>query len=298
MFSRKTSDTLITLSLTEAAFILVFAVLLLLGSKLIFIAQSEQECKVELNACSQQRDVCESDVKACKSQLAKVTAKPDDIVTSLVNAEKLNLENQELKAKLDEAARKAAASKYLEDKKLPEPARMHAALELLEGFEKEKGLSIPGEVARKEGEEAARAAKDLQNCRGQLKNCTSKLGPRGYGLPPCWTDPPTGQIQYIYDVELRNDGVTAKAVWPAERQQDAQALQGALELPGYGVMRLEDFQARTQGIFQAGRKANPECRHYVKLYRSPALKDIDLFNRLRLGVEDYFYKLDLTKTGS
>lgn len=297
MYSRKTSDNLITLSLTEAAFILVFAVLLLIGSKLLLVVQDEQKCASTLSQCAIERRACQGESAACKSLLAKVVAKPDDILTTLVDQERLRLENAELKTKVEAALRELDGLIYLQEKLPKDPARLHTALELLTGFEAEKGASLDGEGARKRGEEAARASKDLQNCRGQLKNCTAKLGPRGYGHPPCWTDS-SGGIQYIFDVELRTDGVAVTARWPAERGEDARALAGAVELGSGAVMRLEEFRARTASIFAASRAATPECRHYVRLLRSPALKDIDLFNRLRLGVEDHFYKLDLTKSGS
>jgi hypothetical protein len=295
--SRKTTDNLITLSLTEVAFILVFAVLLLLGSKLILVVQGEVHCRAELDQCASERETCQADNAACKSQLAKVTAKPDEVITSLVNEEKLRLENADLKSKLDAATKDLNAAKFFQTQPPKDPARTHAALELLAGFEKERGESLDAASARKQGEDAAKAAKGLQNCLGQLKNCTTKLGPRGYGHPPCWTDT-GGQIQYLFNAALRNDGVAVSAGWPPEREQDAIALAGAIDLTKAGVIGLDEFQARTNGIFQASRSATPECRHYVRLTRSPALKDIDLFNRLRLGVEDHFYKLDLTSMGN
>jgi len=297
VFSRKTTDNLITLSLTEVAFILVFAVLLLLGSKLIIVVQGEVHCRAELNQCAAERESCQADSAACKSKLAKVTAKPDEVITSLVNEEKLRLENADLKSKLDAATRDLDAVKFFQTQPPKDPARMHAALELLTGFEKERGESLDPATAKKQGEEAAKAAKGLQNCLGQLKNCTTKLGPRGYGHPPCWTES-GGQIQYLFNVVLRNDGVFVGAGWPAERERDAIALPGVGDLTKAGAIGLDEFQARTNGIFQASRAATPECRHYVRLTRSPALKDIDLFNRLRLGVEDHFYKLDLTTMGN
>src|SRR5205085_6688442 len=99
--------------------------------------------KIQLNTCSLKRAACESDINACKSQLAKITAKPDEIVTELVRGEKLLQENQDLQRRLDDAVRKLAGIKYMEDKKA-DPARMHAALELLDGFERERGTSVSG----------------------------------------------------------------------------------------------------------------------------------------------------------
>ena len=71
-------------------------------------------------------------------------------------------------------------------------------------------------------------------------------------------------------------------------------LPGALKVTQRGVQSLAKFKDTTKPIFEQSKRANPECRHYVILKREPNLRDIDKFNTQRLGVEDFFYKLDKT----
>jgi hypothetical protein len=51
---------------------------------------------------------------------------------------------------------------------------------------------------------------------------------------------------------------------------------------------LDAFVVNIQGIFNASRKADPQCRHYV--YLKSTIADAVSSDRARLTVEKYFYK--------
>lgn len=279
-------DSLFQLSLTELAFILVFVVLLLLGAKLMIDRQGAVKNQTELSSCVQEK-------KDCYEALAKGGADPKAIIDTLVNAPKLRKENEELREKERKLQAELKALEALREK-LPNPERIKAAEDFVAAFEKDTKTLIAPERAREQGEEAAQLARELANCRGQLKHCVRVTGaPKGYGFPPCWLDA-AGQIQYLLNVEIRPDGIRVERAWPTERDDDARRLPGLTATLDAGTQTLDQFKSNTHGIFEVSRRSNPECRHYVVIRRAPSLRDIDQFNRLRLGIEDHFYKLDRT----
>jgi hypothetical protein len=56
------------------------------------------------------------------------------------------------------------------------------------------------------------------------------------------------------------------------------------------LLSLSEFKEKAFPIFQWSHNRVPECRHYV-IIRSTATQAL-LADRLRLGIEDYFYKLE------
>lgn len=289
----KKDDNFFQLSLTELAFVLVFVVLLLIGAKVFMIGGDVSKCQLDLGACENRTRTCEQEKKSCFEALAKGGGDPNAVIDTLVNAPKLRKENEELLAR----SRKLEDElKALEDlkKKFPNPERVKTAEDFLAAYEKDAKTSVSMDTAKKQGEEAAQLAKELANCRGQLTHCVKTTGAsKGYGLPPCWTDS-AGRIQYLMNIEIRSDGLKIERAWPDERDADARQLSGLQNTLNAGLQSLERFKANTQTIFELSKKSNPECRHYVVMRRAQNLRDIDQFNRLRLGVEDYFYKLDMT----
>lgn len=233
-------------------------------------------------------------------QLPGALGDPKQAIDTLVNAPKLRAENAELKAALAEkGARLKAVEKLNADPQ--DPVRTAKAIEFLSGYERATGQQVGSAQAADVGKKAAEVErrvvgleKDLENCRGQLKHCVTVTGgSKGYGHPPCWTDS-AGRIEYLFEVEIRSDGVRLSRAWPDNREDDARTLPGAVSVIGPDIHSLAQFRDRTRSIFDLTRVANPECRHYVILKRHPALTDLDRFNTMRLGVEDFFYKWDRT----
>jgi hypothetical protein len=276
-------DSLFQLSLTELAFILVFVVLLLIGAKLVLDRGESDKCVQERNEC--------------REALARGGGDPNLIIDSLVSAPKLRKELEESLAREQALKQELEAFEALRAK-IPDPVRTKAAEDFLSAFEKDTKQKVTPDSASKQGEDAARLAKELANCRGQLKHCIRVTGsPKGYGLPPCWLDD-SGQIQYLFNIEIRSDGFQVERAWPVERDQESAQITGIEATLGNRLLPLDRFLANTRPIFEASRRANPECRHYVIIRRSPTLRDIDQFNAMRLGIEDHFYKLDRTGTAA
>jgi|SRR5882672_2317064 len=275
---RKPNETVFQLSLTELAFVLTFVVLLLIGSKFLLVDRDKL-------ACEKERDTC-------YAQLPAALGDPKQAIDSLVNAPKLRAENERLKNDLENKEAQAKALEFLK-KDIPNPVRTAKALAFLKGYEESAGKELSQDEAQDEGNKAATLQKELENCRGQLKHCVTVTGvTKGYGLPPCWTNS-AGQIEYLFEAEIRGEGIKLSRAWPDNRMEDAERLQ-ARAIVDRGILTLAQFKDATRPIFDTSRRANPECRHYVILKRDAALRDLDKFNTNRLGVEDVFYKLDKT----
>ena len=274
---RKLNDTVFQLSLTELAFVLTFVVLLLIGSKFLLVDRNKL-------ACEKERDTC-------YAQLPAALGDPKQAIDSLVNAPRLRADNEQLKRDL---ATKEAEAKAFESlkKDIPNPVRTAKALAFLNGYEDSAGKEFSQDEAKDEGKQVAGFQRELENCRGQLKHCVTIGANKGYGLPPCWTNK-AGQIEYLFEAEIRGEGIKLSRAWPNNRVEDAERLQ-AQAIVSEGILSLAEFRDATRAIFDASRGANPECRHYVVLKRDAALRDLDKFNTNRLGIEDVFYKLDKT----
>lgn len=131
------------------------------------------------------------------------------------------------------------------------------------------------------------ARKENADLRGQVAFYKRRLEARGgRDYPPCWATE-SGSPEFLFSVELTPSGVITSPSWPARREADARALPGldaALQSP----QTLESFVRSVQGIFNASKTADPQCRHYVLLRSSIA--EAVASDRARLTVENYFYK--------
>ena len=139
----------------------------------------------------------------------------------------------------------------------------------------------------KKGTNLETAMKENSDLRGQVAFFKRRLEARGgRDYPPCWATE-SGSPEYLFSVELTPAGVQVKPSWPASREADAKALPGidvALQSP----VPMAEFVRNVQGIFNASRTADPQCRHYV--YLKSSIVEAAVSDRARLTVENYFYK--------
>ncbi len=290
---KKSDDSFFQLSLTELAFILIFVVLLLIGAKVVLMEDNVSRCTMELGQCTQQVTSCKKDKDECYQALAKRGEDPDKVITDLVRAPALLRENEVLRRRNEQLEAEVAALADLKTR-TPDPVRAKAAEDFLAGFEKDTKSSIAPKDARRRGEEVARLEKELADCRGQLTHCVKVTGAsKGFGVPPCWADT-SGRVQPVIDVEIRPDGLAVTKAWTSERENDARQLPNLQATVEANLQSLEQFKSNTLAIFESSKKANPECRHYAIIRKAPNTRDIDHFNRLRLGIQDHFYPRDET----
>jgi hypothetical protein len=121
----------------------------------------------------------------------------------------------------------------------------------------------------------------------QLAFVTSRTGPVGFGPPPCWLDPKSGEVEYIFNVTILEQGLAIKPTWPASRHEAAMLIPGIRDWPA-GDISLDEFSLRAAPVLKWCKSQNPKCRLYVRIYDRAVSKES--FKRHLLGVEDYFYK--------
>lgn len=136
--------------------------------------------------------------------------------------------------------------------------------------------------------------KENSDLRGQVAFLKNKLDARGgRDYPPCWADQ-TGRVEFLFSIETKPNQIFVKpSTWSAARTVDARALPGIAEVLSGSPHSNDEFVKRIQEIFEWSKKQNPECRHYVQLKSSIA--DAVQSDRVRLLIENYFYKLELRR---
>lgn len=133
-------------------------------------------------------------------------------------------------------------------------------------------------------------AAENSDLRGQVAFLKGKLeahGGRDY--PPCWADEATGRVEYLFAIEILPEGLKISRSWPAKRQANAEALPQIEKLTAARTHRLAEFNTLMQGIDRVSKEKN--CRHYVTIKNR--VNDLELFNRYRYGIENYFYKFEV-----
>lgn len=128
---------------------------------------------------------------------------------------------------------------------------------------------------------------EMANLRGQNQNMRTRLNNLGNGLvyPPCWANPETGTIEYVYNVTIEEDSLTVEAAWPSSRDpyvDRSPHIRNALG--SYAINR--EFIIATQRLFEESRTL--DCRHFVRIYDNAISKDA--FKAQLLTVENHFYK--------
>jgi hypothetical protein len=121
-----------------------------------------------------------------------------------------------------------------------------------------------------------------------MANIRNRLNAVGRGLdhPPCWADE-NGNIEYLFNVELREGLTIVTPAWPERRREDAEALPGVADLLAAPV-NAERFRMASRPILDLSKRQDPECRHFVVLNNTiESRREAD---QARWMVEEFFYK--------
>lgn len=138
------------------------------------------------------------------------------------------------------------------------------------------------------GKDVTAVIKENADLRGQMANMRNRLNAVGRGLdhPPCWADE-AGNIEYLFNVELKQGSAIVTPAWPEHRRQDAEKLPGVSELIA-GPASPERFRAVSRPILDISKRQDPECRHFVVLNNTiETRREAD---QARWMVEEFFYK--------
>ncbi len=182
-------------------------------------------------------------------------------------------------------------------KELQNQLREQMNVDLKSGDESEivKGIVL---AAKKYTDQAAagnskeQVQKENADLRGQVAFLKNKLDARGgRDYPPCWANEHTGKVEFLFAVDMQPGSVEIRSAWPKERETDAAALPGVMEMISDSPIKNSDFMARVKGVFDISQKM--QCRHYVLL--KSLINDAVESDRARLMVENYFYKVEVRR---
>lgn len=122
---------------------------------------------------------------------------------------------------------------------------------------------------------------------GQNINLRNKLEALGNGLdhPPCWANPVTGKIEYIFDVVINETSLDVYKGWPESRNEQAISNPNIIKSIGNYISKGLLWKA-TSNLFEESKIK--ECRHFVRVYDDSESKSS--FKYYLLGIENHFYK--------
>lgn len=135
-------------------------------------------------------------------------------------------------------------------------------------------------------QQTQQATQELQSLKGQLTYMQKKLSNSGLGYPPCWADPQSGAVEYLYTITLYQQEMHIEAAWPAHRQADLKLIPGAEKLAGQSLTP-QQLTHLVKPVF-AWSKAQG-CRHFVRIKDDKSTSKEAFKQQMRI-IEDYFYK--------
>jgi multidrug efflux pump subunit AcrA (membrane-fusion protein) len=129
-------------------------------------------------------------------------------------------------------------------------------------------------------------SQQLHLLKGRLAYSQKKLKNSGLGYPPCWADPQSGAVEYLYTITLYEQVMLIEAAWPDYRKADLNLIPDAEKLVG---QKLDQQQMRklVKPIFNWSK--SHECRHFIRI-KDQKETSKQAFKQQMLVIEDYFYK--------
>ena len=125
-----------------------------------------------------------------------------------------------------------------------------------------------------------------QLLKGRVAYMQKKLKGDGLDHPPCWANPQSGAVEYLYKITLYQHRMVFEAAWPEYRKDDLRLIPGAENLAGQSIT-LQQLKQRVKPVF-AWSKAH-ECRHFIRI-KDDKDTSKQAFKKQMLALETYFYK--------
>lgn len=308
---------LLGLTVAEAMLLILFALMLALGALLSKKDQSIATLGARLISATNQLRTAETrasvlqaiaegratdefirEVVMAREQMAAVARER----AALAEQQRVLTENTELakaleghrdpESRMRELAALGARLEAETAKISPETARE----DLFELVPEAIGLADAADAAGANAEQARamlggaeRVARDNATLRGQVARFRHELARMGRGgeYPPCWVTE-SGEIQYIFDIELLSSGsLRVRDATAPVRMVDRRELPIPAELLA-GPVSPSRFRALTAPLFALAQQR--ECRFVVIARDRTAASQKELFKNLLLTVEGHFYK--------
>lgn len=127
-----------------------------------------------------------------------------------------------------------------------------------------------------------------RNLEAQIKSIRNRFKGSGLDHLPCWIDPKTGAIEYLFRITILENFLQIDPAWPVSRTAVLKKLPSVHALAKRRVSTAE-FSRRAKPILIWSQQQKPECRHFVRIHdhKSTSKK---AFKKQLLTVEGYFYK--------
>lgn len=271
---------LLGMTLNELAFMMFFLLMLLSTAalhdkteQLDQASRKNSELELEISRAQQNLDASFKRLQLLESSLGRIAG----------------LGPNPSREQLDQAFEKLQAVESLsqiatENKRLKEALHQWDQLQnQLSGIDPD---AVPAQTLKALIEKTQSAQRDRQNLRGQLHFLQQQLKGNGLDHPPCWADPETGAIHYLYRITIHEQTLRIEAAWPGSRSGDANAIPGAVNLAGQ-TLDLDTFKAKADPVLQWSK--THECRHFVRIHDDP-LTTKRTFKTALLTIESVFYK--------
>lgn len=195
------------------------------------------------------------------------------------NSKQTTDNNKIMSAQIEELSAKI---KDLEEKET-QAAKLMQALESSSNFTKLAGDSTQDKIAR-----IIESQKENNDLKGQIQFLKNRLEANGgMDFPPCWADE-NGKIQFLFNVDLKEDNLNIARAWPDSREKDALNLPNIKEIISKPSNDYPNFIKSVKLISDLSRQQN--CRHYVRIKNS--INSAIVSDRRRLSIEEHFYKVE------
>ncbi|MEY8199572.1 MAG: hypothetical protein RPS47_10060 [Colwellia sp.] len=285
------SQPIIETSLTELAFVFFFILLIFSSLKMIDLNDSLEKRESEKKQLEQDNATLESSLEeAIKHSVGSNDFDPKALFKELAISKSEAKKSARLEDERDSLLNKVEALEdilrsSIEDEKLS----IKEAMKKLKDYESLSELleqsSDNGETLYESVESLIQDNKDISGQNKNLRNKVTKLG-NGLDHPPCWADPQTGAIQYLYDVIIHEGKLEFKPGWPESRATQALNNESVLKVLG-SYDTVQGLWGESSSIYRES--VNMKCRHFVRVYDHADSKEA--FKKYLLGIENHFYKL-------
>ncbi len=256
-----------------------------------------QRLNKQINRLEKDRQLLADENKQLRGQISW-SNKFDDYFHELVIARRENENLRKKVAGLTENSKIGAEiqrlleNEQLESKSPEEIIREAKSIEQAQEILTKAGL---GESGHSSGHDFAKSVKELvdtnRRLEGQVANLERRSGPGGTEMPPCWVTS-TGEIQYVFDVELTNNAAGGRIIVhdSSTTGHDQERAQLFRALKFEQSLRESDFLDETQPFYAFGKAQKPECRFFVRVIDNTGSNEKELFKSLLGTVERHFYK--------
>lgn len=263
------------LTLAEAILLLLFVILLLL---LLGFERRENEIERLLDA---ERRLAAISADRSESDVTELLEKAE-ILADIEERSGVEISNDFLELVQDMQAQSESGTVNVIERLEEQRKLLDDLQQQLEDY---SALGPPSELKRR----LELAEADESTLRGHVAELQRRLEAAGNGrvLPSCWSTE-RGEIQYLLDITLLDEGLLVQETIPTGRQLD----RGRIPLSGRNLadpLSVGQFLSWTRDLFEYS-VAN-ECRFYVRVHDETGSSMKQRFKELLLAVENHFYKL-------